>query len=52
MAGESVFSHKRSFVRRIERGFDFLGYRFGPDGLSVAKKTIEQFVARAIRLYE
>ena len=28
------------------------GYRFGPDGLSVAKKTVENFVARAIRLYE
>ncbi len=33
-------------------GFDFLGYHFGPAGLSVAKKTIENFVARAIRLYE
>jgi len=31
---------------------DILGYYFGPDGLSVAKKTIENFVARAIRLYE
>ena len=28
------------------------GYHFGPDGLSVAKKTVENFVARAIRLYE
>ena len=36
----------------IERGFDFLGYHFGPDRLSLAAKTIEQFVARAIRLYE
>ncbi len=30
----------------------YLGYRFGPEGLRVAAKTIEQFVARAIRLYE
>ncbi len=52
MARTAAFSQKRSVVRRIERGFDFLGYRFGPDGLSVAKKTIENFVARAIRLYE
>jgi hypothetical protein len=37
---------------RVERGFDFLGYHFGPEGLSVAKKTIEQFVERALRLYE
>ena len=42
----------KTFIGRIERGFDFLGYRFGPDGLSVAKKTIENFVAPAIRLYE
>ncbi len=27
-------------------------YHFGPDGLSVAKQTVENFVARAIRLYE
>ncbi len=42
----------KTFIGRIETGFDFLGYRFGPDGLSVAKKTFENFVARAIRLYE
>ncbi len=42
----------KTFIGRIEKGFDFLGYHFGPDGLSVAKKTIENFVARAIRLYE
>jgi len=47
-----AIANKRSFVRRIERGFDFLGYHFGPDGRSVAKKTIENFVALAIRLYE
>ncbi len=33
-------------------GFDFLDYRFGPEGLSVAAGTIERFVARAPRLYE
>ena len=42
----------KTFIGRIERGFDFLGYHFGPDGLSVAAKTIENFIARAIRLYE
>ncbi len=31
----------KTFIGRIERGFDFLGYHFGPDGLSVAKKTAE-----------
>ena len=29
----------KTFIGRIERGFDFLGDRFGPEGLSVAKNT-------------
>ncbi len=37
----------KTFIGRNETGFDFLGYHFGPAGLSVAKKTIEIFVARA-----
>ncbi len=37
---------------RIEKGFDFLGYHFGSDGLTVAKATIEKFIKRASRLYE
>ncbi len=42
----------KTFIGRIERGFDFLGYHFRPDRLRMAAKTIENFVARAIRLYE
>ncbi len=42
----------KTFIRRIERGFDFLGYHFSPDGLRVAETTIEKFVERATRLYE
>ncbi len=42
----------KTFIGRIERGFDFLGYHFGQEGLSVAKTTIENFVVPAIRLYE
>ena len=42
----------KTFIGRIERGFDFLGYHFGQEGLSVAKTTIENFVEPAIRLYE
>ena len=42
----------KTFIGRIERGFDFLGYHFGPEGLTMAARTIEQFVERAIRLYE
>jgi len=37
---------------RIERGFDFLGYNFSPAGLTVARKTIENFIKKASRLYE
>jgi len=42
----------KAFIGRIERGFDFLGYHFGPEGFTLVAKTIEQFVARAIRLCE
>ena len=42
----------KTFIGRIKRGFDFLGYQFRPGQLSVAQKTMEQFVARAVRLYE
>jgi len=41
-----------STKERSEKGFDFLGYHFGPDGLSVAEKTVGNFLARAVRLYE
>jgi RNA-directed DNA polymerase len=42
----------KTFIGRIERGFDFLGYHFSPAGLSVAKQTIENFIEKASRLYE
>ena len=42
----------KTFIGPIEHGFDFLGYHFNPAGLTVANKTVERFVARAIRLYE
>ena len=31
---------EQSVVRRIERGFDFLGYHFGPAELSVAEEDL------------
>jgi hypothetical protein len=31
----------KTFIGRVERGFDFLGYHFGPDGHSLVKKTID-----------
>jgi len=42
----------KTVMGRIENGFDFLGYHFSPKGLGVARKTIENFLSRATRLYE
>jgi len=42
----------KTFIGRIEKGFDFLGYHFGIEGLSLAKKTVENFIKKALRLYE
>jgi len=46
------FSKTIALRNGTEKGFDFLGYHFGPEGLSVAGKTIKKFFARAVRLYE
>jgi hypothetical protein len=43
---------EKTFIGRIERGFDFLGYHFSPKGLTAARKTLKRFVSRATRLYE
>ena len=45
-------SRPKTFIGKAEKGFDFLGYRFEPGGLSLARKTVENFVSRAARLYE
>ena len=42
----------KTYVGRIEKDFDFLGYHFGPEGLRLAKATLEKFVERATRLNE
>ncbi len=42
----------KTFIGRIDRGFDFLGYRFSPSGIAAAKETIRKFVDRATQLYE
>ena len=39
------------FIGRSERGFEFLGYRFGRGRLGVAPATLQRFVERATRLY-
>ena len=35
----------KTFIGRIEKGFDFLGYHFNPAGLTVAHETFVRFVA-------
>ena len=42
----------KTFIGKIDKGFDFLGYHFSRAGLTVARATIEKFVERAFRLYE
>ena len=42
----------KTFIGRIRRGFDFLGYRFSPSGLGIAQPTVTRFLERARRLYE
>jgi len=42
----------KTVIGRTEKGFDFLGYHFSPEGLSLADKTIENFLSHAVRLYE
>lgn len=42
----------KTLIGRNERGFDFLGYHFEPEGLSVAGKTIERLQERIARFYE
>ena len=45
-------SRPKTFIGKAQKGFDFLGYRFEPGGLSLAPKTVASFVSRARRLYE
>ena len=42
----------KTFIGRISRGFDFLGYHFSPAGLSVARATVLRAIERVARLYE
>jgi RNA-directed DNA polymerase len=42
----------KTFIGRIEKGFDWLGYRISPAGLTLATKTLKNFVARLRQLDE
>jgi hypothetical protein len=43
---------QKTFIGRIARGFTFLGYQISPQGITVARQTVEHMVARARQLYE
>ncbi len=42
----------KTFIGRVERGFDFLGYFLKPGIITVAVNTIKRFVLRVSQLYE
>ena len=42
----------KTFIGKIEKGFDFLGYHFCRAGLRVADVTWNRFIEKATRLYE
>ena len=42
----------KTFIGRIAKGFDFLGYSFEPKGLSIAPKTLANFLERKTQFYE
>jgi len=42
----------KTFIGRIAKGFNFLEYSFEPKGLSIAPKTLANFLESAAQLYE
>ena len=40
----------KTFIGRVAKGFDFLGHSFEPKGLSIAPKTLANFLDRIIQL--
>ena len=42
----------KTFIGRIRKGFDFLGYRITKNGLRLAILTIQCFQAKLAQLYE
>ena len=40
----------KTFIGKIDKGFDFLGYHLAPGRLSLAQSTLEAFIVRAHQL--
>ena len=41
----------KTFIGRISKGFEFLGYLFKPEGLQISLKTIHRCYAKLLQLY-
>jgi len=53
MAALQVVKHPdKTFIGRVARGFEFLGYWFSSSGLRVARKTVDRMMAKVAQLYE
>jgi hypothetical protein len=39
-------------IGRIKSGFDFLGYQFGEEKITVSKRTLQNHISRLTQLYE
>ena len=42
----------KTFIGRVTKGFEFLGYACHPEGLGVARQTFDRFLTRMGQLYE
>jgi hypothetical protein len=43
---------EKTFIGRVDKGFDFLGYHLRPGRLQVSVSAVRRFAERALRLYE
>ncbi|PKG99514.1 hypothetical protein CXF95_09815 [Paraglaciecola sp. MB-3u-78] len=41
-----------TFIEKMSRSFDFLGYQFGKNKLTVSKRTVHNHLHRLTQLYE
>jgi RNA-directed DNA polymerase len=42
----------KTFIGKISKGFDLLGYQFGQEKITVSKRTLENHIRRLTQLYE
>ena len=53
MASLGLAKHpEKTFIGRIEKGFDWLGYHISRAGVRVATTALQHFVTRGLQLYE